>query len=462
MIKYRTRIVESRSHGSRGHSFMLKTIGGGPTLPPVVTCTPTAWAVYRPGPSISDGPQMRNMIEQRALLEVSVNDGAFTVVDIPSPEHLTVFLLTGQLDFIKPVIDEIPKETVVTLLTPDMYKQAYFTPYMIDIPYNPDITEEDLNAFIGRMSDFAMDVFGINPESEDFDQYSVPFVPYSSDGAIVGRTKRWKVQDLYGNMLPYIALGYTTDPHPSEFKLRRGTTMNDIYDAIIPFAPSDTHTSMSCAVASKPLPEMMCIPSTHTFTPTINPANQSCDAFLLSITYFESNYEDYENTIVVAVNTITNSDGMGEWIDIDGDISIDQVTLIDANATPLEVFLKFHDFDKVPGAIGFGSGYTSFDAMLRVNEQTSEVTIAGMFDPAAVFDNMPSEMMQRRYYNYTVIEANEENDKVVNSSNTSIRFNMIDPAILPDGVKCYTTEQFGQEITVVSCLQMESYFNMPA
>lgn len=460
MIKYRTRIVESHSHGSRGQSFMLKTIGGGPTLPPTVTCTPTACAVYRPGPNINDGPQVRSMVERRPVLEVSVDGGAFTSVNISSPEHFMTFLLTGQLDFIKPVIDEIPKESVVTLLKPDMYKQAYFTPYVVDIPYDPDISEEDKAAFYGRMADFAMDVFGINPKSEDFDQYTVPIVPYSSDGTIIGRTKRWKIQDIYGNLLPSGTLGYTTDPHPSEFKLRRGNTMDDIYDAVIPFAPSDTHTSMSCAVASKPLPEMACIPTTHTFTPTINPANKSCNAFLLSITYFEPNNDGYENTVVVAVNTIANSDGMGESIDIDGDIFIEQVTLIDANATPLDVFLKFHDFDKVPGAIGFGSGHRSFDAMLRVNEQTSEVTIAGMFDPAAVMGNMPSPMLRRPRYNYIVIEANEGDNKVVNSSHTSIRFNMIDPAILPSGVKCYTTEQFGQEITVVSCLQLKSYLNM--
>lgn len=461
MIKYRTRIVESRSHGARGQSFMLKTIGGGPTLPPVVTCTPTATAVYRPGSGISEGPQMRSLIQQRSVLEVSVDGGAFTVVDVPSSEHFMLFLMTGQFDFIKPVIDEIPKETVVTILKPDMYKQAYFTPYLIGIPYNPDVREEDVTAFHDRMTEFTIDVFGIDPEGEVFDQYSVPVAPYSSDGTIIGRTKRWKVQDLYGDLFPHIALGYTTDPQPSEFKLRRGSTMNDMYDAVIPFAPSDTHTSMSCAVASKQLPEMSCIPSIHTFTPTINPANQSCNAFLLSITYFEPNNDGYENTVVVAVNTIGNSDGMGERIDIDGDIFINQVTLIEADATPLEVFLKFHDFDKVPGAIGFGAGYTSFDAMLRVNEQTSEVTIAGMFDPAAEFDNNPMEV-RRRYYNYSVIEANEEGDKTVNANHVSIRFNMIDPGILPDGVKCYTTEQFGQEVTVVSCLKMESYNNMPA
>lgn len=463
MIKYRTRVIEQITHGARSSSALIKTIGGGVVVPPTITCTPTATTVFSaPGLNHNVGPQMRRIEERKYTLDVSINDEPFVTHVFYNPMDFLTILMTGRLNQWDSLIDGVDKETVVTALNPELQKMPYLFPFMIPTGDETDevISREEQAAIISRMSAMMMDVFGLDITSDGINDTLMPIAGYDSNGAFIGKTKTWTYAELFGGFLNNIyPSGLYQNPASNKITFRRGTGYDDCYDAVVQNAEQDTCTMMSCSTTYFGLPAMTCIPTKHTFKPTITPASLDCEGFALSMTFVNrgGNMERAigGNDAIFVATTETDPDHPDEAKIYDfGDVRTKRTTLITTDDDALTVFLSLPDTNKIPGIKTIGDGYNSANVRCVLDPSTGNLTLSGMFDEYAI------EGRRTPYQRYNVIVDNEDHEKSVEQEHCEVTFNVIAPEGLPAGLKCYVTEQFGEPVHLTSCLAMHSRRNM--
>lgn len=489
MIKYRTKLIESNTHGVRGGSYLIKTLGDL-TPPPPIACVPFGNLQFTPNGLMNQievdfGPQSASYEIQpmnsdgiilvdgddggeiipigMSSITMSVNDGPFVTKYLDNPLDAYTIIMSGNPNVFSEPPEDIPPQSIATQLqNVNGISVVFVIGALLAMEFANNGSQEDME----YVSEIHSDVFGT-----ELDMLSpnalTGIVGLSSNGEMIGSTNNWNLIDIYNKIndlnsanseIPTVNQELFVTERETKVTYKRTNIDGDVYNGVFNNVDDNELTVSSCSMIGPEKPTYSCIPTVKTFTPTVGVSLVADAAAFVVRVRIDKDWGGGE-TSTYYVNRVITSMGLdGNFGFLDG---ITQMYYLDPSATPADVFkLLFGVFDLrtegsqldasvISGVSGIGEDNNMCNLLTEYDEVNNVGTISGIFDEAAVVPEMPFGIMYTTKYPFW-------RNVYAEPSVTKITLEMVDDLAMPAYAKCYITEQFGEEIVLDSCLLLTS------
>lgn len=423
-------------------------------------------------PPSNDGPTDRGA---GFSIQLSSNDGPFEIIRTANPEELLIILLCGS-NLNIPAPDGIDPLSIITRQLGSGISINFFMVLLLSGFFGP--TGDDVT-----MAAMYEDLFG-EPFTETDPLAPTSLMGFSSSATLIGKSKNWDFLEFMNTTPsepPLNSDGVPVDmgqviqfqavEKETKVTYKRSNDLNDVYSLLFGKNTPNQVTITSCSSITPKTYPLTCIPTVKRFTPTVRiQMNDAKGALALRVVYSIERHGAQgiytEENIACYVLT---TDGEGLDFYSNQNFPYPTVAKVNEDITAASVFKMlfgvsadndhpirgplpengelpdFSPTNAISGVSGIGA-LTTCHLLSDYNEDTNVGSIAGIFDEFATINNTEDNVP------YHAMLDNVPSYIGGYSCVTSVRLEKIPNVQLPYYAKCYVTEQFGEDVTLQSCL----------
>lgn len=461
-VTYPNRVIDKLTHGKSSSAY-IKTFRGNPE--PIGCIASGDIPLSLTGLEMFQGSSI--------TMTVAGTDGVFKTITLNEPEEVLNIFVGGVDKTGGEGSLQIDPRTIITLNPTTENSSLCFLSSLVflQIVVGMAPIPDELKF---KISEFYIDVFGEIPNVEQPENLILHTLGIGTDGIVVGKTKSWNVLDLYTEMMSELSgtdmPDFTVVNTESKLTIKSSGEQDTFYNDIIQHNGQSQLSVNSCVKLAPKTSPFTCIPTVKTFKPTVSPVlNDGYAAVVLKVVYTveymndgQIDTDDYHKYIIITNNPednffynyerFPNSDIYEISDEIDAATTFKMLFSVSPpeDLSPLPLTIEdmngseaYHATNKIYNVSGIGTNRTCH--ILSEYDAANDLgTIAGIFDPLAT-DPPP------RFNAEYMLKTNVPGYIYGHRQVTSVKFEEVD-TMLPYYAKCYVTEQFGEDVTLQSCL----------